>query len=59
MQLFSCEFCEVLKNIYFAEHLRTAASESCRDFVKKRGKTYSNAKSRKTNISIERYAFKT
>ena len=27
-QVFSCEFCEITKNIYFEEHLRTAASVS-------------------------------
>ena len=26
-QVFSCEFCEISKNIYFTEHLRTTASE--------------------------------
>ena len=25
--MFSCEYCEISKNIYFEEHLRTAASE--------------------------------
>ena len=25
-QLFSCEFCEIFKNTYFEEHLRTTAS---------------------------------
>ena len=25
--MFSCEFCEVFKNIYFVEYLRTAATE--------------------------------
>ena len=25
--MFSCEFCEISKNTYFEEHLRTAASE--------------------------------
>ena len=25
-QLFSCEYCEVFKNAYFEEYLRTAAS---------------------------------
>ena len=24
-QVFSCEFCEICKNTYFAEHLQTAA----------------------------------
>ena len=24
-QVFSCEFCEIFKNTYFLEHLRTAA----------------------------------
>ena len=24
-QMFSCEFCEIYKNTYFVEHLRTAA----------------------------------
>ena len=24
--MFSCEFCEISKNIYFTEHLRTTAS---------------------------------
>ena len=27
--MFSCEFCEIFKNTYFLEHLRTAASEDC------------------------------
>ena len=26
-QLFSCEICEIFKNTYFVEHLRTAASD--------------------------------
>ena len=26
-QLFSCEYCEIFKNTYFEEHLRTATSE--------------------------------
>ena len=26
-QVFSCEICEIFKNIYFEEHLRTSASE--------------------------------
>ena len=26
-QVFSCEFCEVFKSIFFTEHLRTIASE--------------------------------
>ena len=26
-QVFSCEFCEIFKNTYFIEHLRTTASE--------------------------------
>ena len=26
-KMFSCEFCEVFKNIYFVEYLRTAATE--------------------------------
>ena len=25
--MFSCEYCEISKNTYFEEHLRTAASE--------------------------------
>ena len=25
--MFSCEYCEISKNIYFEEHLRTAASK--------------------------------
>ena len=25
-QLLSCEYCEIFKNIYFEQHLRTAAS---------------------------------
>ena len=28
---FSCEFCEILKYIYFEEHLQTAASENSRE----------------------------
>ena len=27
MQVFFCEFCEIFRNTYFEEHLRTAASE--------------------------------
>ena len=27
-QVFSCEFCEIFKNIYFLEHLRATASEN-------------------------------
>ena len=27
-QVFSCEFCEILKNTYFTENLRTTASEN-------------------------------
>ena len=30
---FSCEFCEVSKNIYFAEYLRMAAFELVRCYV--------------------------
>ena len=26
-RLLSCEFCEIIKNIYFVEHLRMTASE--------------------------------
>ena len=26
---FSCEVCEIVKNTYFGEHLRTTASEFC------------------------------
>ena len=26
-QVFSCEICKIFKNTYFAEHLRTAASD--------------------------------
>ena len=26
---FSCEYCEILKNTNFEEHMRTAASETC------------------------------
>ena len=29
MQVFSCEICEIFKNIYFGEHARTAASMGC------------------------------
>ena len=28
MQVFSCEFCELFKNTYFKEHLRTAGSKT-------------------------------
>ena len=28
MQVFSCEYCEIFKNIYFEEHLPTTASEN-------------------------------
>ena len=27
-QVFSCEFCEIFKNTFFTEHLRTTYSES-------------------------------
>ena len=27
IQVFSCEFCEIFKNTFFTEHLRTTASE--------------------------------
>ena len=27
-QMFSCEFCEISKNIFFTEHLRTTVSVS-------------------------------
>ena len=27
-QMFSCEFCEIFKNTFFTEHLRTTASEN-------------------------------
>ena len=27
--MFSCEYCEIFKNFYFKEHLRTATSETC------------------------------
>ena len=27
--MFSSEICKILKNIYFVEHLRTAASDNC------------------------------
>ena len=27
-QVFSCEFCEISKNTFFTEHLRTTASDS-------------------------------
>ena len=30
-QVFSCEFCEIFKNTFFTEHLRTSASEQCYD----------------------------
>ena len=26
-QVFSCEFCEIFKNIFFTEHLRTTGSD--------------------------------
>ena len=26
----TCEFCEISKNTFFMEHLRTTASETCR-----------------------------
>ena len=32
-QLFSCEFCEISKSIFFTEHLRTAASTPDADNV--------------------------
>ena len=28
MQVFSCEFCEISKNIFFTEHLRVTAFKS-------------------------------
>ena len=34
-QLFSCEYCEVFKNTYFEEHLRTAASEITNSHITK------------------------
>ena len=30
-QVFSCEFCEISKNIFFTEHLWTTASEKCQN----------------------------
>ena len=30
-QVFSCEYCEILKNTYFEEHIRTAASADGND----------------------------
>ena len=29
-QVFSCEYCEIFKNTYFEEHLRTTASATCK-----------------------------
>ena len=31
VQVFSCEFCEIFKNTFFTEHLRTTASTSNKD----------------------------
>ena len=35
--MFSCEYCKIFKNIYFVDHLQTAASASwntfCKEFV--------------------------
>ena len=28
-QVFSCEFCEIFKNTFFTEHLRTTTSKDC------------------------------
>ena len=33
-QVFSCEFCEIFKNTFFTEHLRTTASETFMKFSK-------------------------
>ena len=33
--MFSCEYCEIFKNIYFEEHLRTIASVDFREFLEK------------------------
>ena len=33
--MFSCEYCEIFKNIYFEEHLRTIASVDFRKFLEK------------------------
>ena len=32
-KLFSCEFCEIIKNNYFEEHLQTAASSQFKDTI--------------------------
>ena len=29
LQVFPCEYCKIFKNIYFEEHLQTAASKNC------------------------------
>ena len=31
--MFSCEFCEISKNTFFTEHLRTTASKYLEDYV--------------------------
>ena len=36
VQVFSCEFSKIFKNIYFAEHLGTAASGFSEVFFKKK-----------------------
>ena len=33
-QVFSCEICEIYKNTYFEEHLRTTASEKRNQYEK-------------------------
>ena len=33
-QVFSCDYCEIFKNSYFEEHLRTAASVYSEDLLK-------------------------
>ena len=30
-QVFSCDICEIVKNIYFEEHLQTITSNICRN----------------------------
>ena len=42
-QVFSCEICEIFKNTYLEEHIRTAASEPLKLFPKKYLKSFCKA----------------
>ena len=37
-QVFSCEYCEIFKNTYSEEHLRTVASVQFKDYLRHTGK---------------------